>query len=289
MSQLYAICRDANNAISVKHVQLTADLQNQLEGVFIQQRLSFLAGVASEIDFTGDWKPDDDEILVLKNLPEVAVLLAAANQNAIALPVLDIANFQGQGVRGLFSVIGQAPNAELAIQLFSAQQLLSTKLTLLHNGNVFRRITEPAFTVGSKLAALVNQAGELRFKSYPMVRRVLDLTPSFRAATDAELTAFCQHASLALADANAFRANADEGIRKHVLALTKSGVLDAHTVADLETQAAGIGFQLPVSAGKIDLPMDRKGAKQVLNFLLDKIYLGPVNQQLFITNSHRPL
>lgn len=289
MSQLYAICRDLNNDLEVKHVQLTPALQGQIDGVFTAQKLSFMAGVNNEIEFTGDWKPDDDEVLILRKLPEVQLLLAAANQNAISLNVLNVGNFQNEGVKGLFTTIGQGVNKELAIQLFSAQQLLSNKFTVLYDGNVFRRITEPAFALGTGLVALANQAGELRFKSYPMVRRILDLTPLFRAATDAELTAFCAHGSLSLADANAFRSNADEGIRKHVLAVSKVGVLDNHTVNDLQTLAAGIGFPIAVNGGRIEVPMDRRAAKHFLSFLLNKVYQGPINQQLFITNSNRPL
>jgi hypothetical protein len=289
MAQLYAICRDLNNALTVKHVQLTVGLQGQLDGVFIAQKLSFMAGVNTDIVFTGDWKPDDDEVLVLQNLPEVTALFAAANQNAVSLPVLNVGNLQNEGVKGLFTAIGQGPTMELAIQLFSVQQLLSDKFSVLHDGNVFRRITEPAFALGSSLAALANQAGELRFKSYSIIRRILDLTPSFRAATDAELSAFCVHASLNLADANSFMTNADEGIRKHVLAVAKAGVLDNHTVANLEAQAVAIGFPITVNGGKLDVPMDRRNAKQFLSFLLNKVYQGPISQQLLITNSNRPL
>jgi hypothetical protein len=238
-----------NGLLTVKHVQLTVALQAQLDGVFTAQKMAFMAGVNNEIDFTGDWKPDDDEVLILRNAPEVATLLAAANQNAIALPVLDVRNFQNEGVKGIFTAIGQGANTELAIQLFSSQQLLSNKFTILHDGNVFRRITEPAFALGNNLVALANQAGELRFKSYPMVRRIFDLNPFFRAATDAELTTFCVHGSLSVADANAFMGNADEGIRKHVLAVTKAGVLDNHSVANLQAQAASIGFPIVVNGG----------------------------------------
>lgn len=289
MAQLYAICRDLNGVLTVKHVQLTVALQGQLDGVFTAQKMAFMAGVNNEIDFTGDWKPDDDEVLILRNAPEVALLFTAANQNAVALPVLDVRNFQNEGVKGIFTAIGQGANTELAIQLFSSQQLLSNKFTILHDGNVFRRITEPAFALGTNLVALANQAGELRFKSYPMVRRIFDLNPFFRAATDVELTTFCVHGSLSVADANAFMGNADEGIRKHVLAVTKTGVLDNHSVANLQAQAARIGFPIVVNGGMIEVPMDRRNAKQFLSFLLNKVYQGPISQQLFITNSNRPL
>jgi hypothetical protein len=50
-----------------------------------------------------------------------------------------------------------------------------------------------------------------------------------------------------------------------------------------------IGFPLVVTAGKIEIPADRKGAKALFSFLLNKVYLGPIDQRLLITNSSRPL
>lgn len=286
---LYAICRQPN--LIVKPIQLTPQILGQLEALFQAQEMIFMNGIAAEIDFTGDWKPDPDELLLLRNLPDVQTLLAAAQQNAVALQPLQAANFLNESVVGLFMAIGNGAGLRLLIQNFGPQQLMAGpgKFSLLHDGNVFRRITEPAFSVGNNLAATVTAAGELRFKSYAMIRRILDVTPVFRAATDAELGTFCGHASLSVADAAAFVANADEVIRKQVLGISKSGVLNAYTVDQLLQQAQAIGFPLPVMAGRIDLPADRKSAKTILSFLLNKVYQGPIDQQLFITNSNRLL
>ena len=286
---LYAICRQPQ--LIVKPVQLAPQLLQQIEGIFQAQEMAFMNGIGSEIDFTGDWKPDPDELLVLRNLPDSLVLWAAANQNAVALQPLNAANFASEGVVGLFTLVGNAGGARLLIQNFGPQQIMAGpgKFSLLHDGNVFRKIIEPAFSIGSSIVATVNPLGELRFKSYAAIRRILDVTPVFRAATDVELGSFCAHASLAVANAPAFIAAADEILRKQVLAISKAGVLNAYTVAQLLQQAQAIGFNLPVNAGRIELPADRKGAKAILSFLLNKVYQGPIDRQLFITNSNRPL
>ena len=250
-----------------------------------------MAGITAEIAFTGDWKPDPDEMLILANLPDSQALLAAASQNAIALQPLNAAQFLAESVVGLFMSVGAGPNQRLLIQNFGPQQLMAGpgKFSLLHDGNVFRKITEPAFSIGNNLAATINFALELRFKSYATIRRILDVSPVFRAATDIELGAFCAHASLRIANTPAFIAEADEIMRKQVLAISKSNVLGSYTVNELLQQAQAIGFPLSVQAGRIELPQDRKSAKAVLSFLLNKVYLGPIDQQLFITNSNRRL
>jgi hypothetical protein len=274
--QLYAVCRQ-NGQLAVKHVQLTNQVQLQLDEIFQAQETDFLAGVTDEIDFTGDWKPDEDELLVIRGLPECQILLDASNQNAIALPVLDVGNFEAEKRR------------RLLVQNFGPQQLFSGRFALLHDGNVFRRITEPAFSLGTQLVAVIDEGGEIRFRSYAMLRRILDITPVFRQATDGELQNFCVHPSLGIPDTAAFINNADEVIRKHVLAVTKADVLGQFDVAAIQAQAMAIHFLLGVTNGRIDMPMDRKGTKALLSFLLNKVYQGPLGQQLFITNSNRPL
>jgi len=288
LAQLYAACR-TNGVLVVRHVQLASQLQGQLDGVFQAQEASFLAGISEEIDFTGDWKPDDDELLVINGLPDAQTLLAVANQNAVALPPLNVQNFGNENVKGLFTALGEGQNRRLLIQNFSPQQLLSTQFTLLHDGNVFRRLTEPAFSLGTQLVASISAAGAIRFKSYPMLRRILDITPVFHEATDAELGTFCAHGNLSFVDAQAFVANADEGMRKFVHSIGKLNVLGLHAVAEIEARAIEIGFQIAVVGGRISVPQDRKGAKTLFSFLLNRVYRGPIDHQLQITNSNRPL
>ncbi|WP_439470359.1 hypothetical protein [Brevundimonas sp.] len=288
MPNLYAICRPVGG-LEVRLVQLNQQVQTEVVNVIQFQEVLFNDGIQNEIDFTGDWKPDKDELLVIRALPEVQTLLGAVAQNAVALQPVDVNNFLNQNIVGLFTTAGVGQNLRLLVQNFSAQQILQTKLALMFDGNVFRKITEPAFTVGNHLTAVINAAGEIRFKSYSALRRVLDVAPVFQQATDAELNAFCAHASLAVANAQGFVGNADEGIRKQVHAITRSEVLAQHTVPDIEAKAADIGFALGVTGGRIEVPPDRKNAKELFSFLLNKVYRGPINQQLFITNSNRPL
>ncbi len=288
MAQLYAACRQ-NGPLSVKHVQLANPIQNQLDVIFQAQEAAFMADINAEIDFTGDWKPDGDELLVARGLAEAQILIAAAAQNAIALPVLDAANFENEGVKSLFTAVGNGAQKKLLLQTFSPQQLLSGRFALLYDGNVFRRLTDPVFSLGAQLVATVDAVGDVRFKSFQMVRRIFDLSQFYQQATDAELNAFCAHASLAIGNAATFVADADEGIRKFVHAIAKGNVLGNHTVADIATHAGAIGFPLTLNGNSIEVPLDRKGAKALFSFLLDKVYLGAMNQQLFITNSNRPL
>lgn len=282
------MCRPLGGLV-VRAVQLNNQVQADLDHIMQAQEHEFMDGIQAEIPFTGDWKPDPDELLVIAALPEAAALLQAAAQNAVALQPLDPHGFLNQRVVGLFIAVGAGANRRLLLQNFSAQQILETKIAVLFDGNVFRRITEPAFTLASHLTAVVGPGGDVKFKSYAALRRILDIAPVFQQATDVELGAFCVHPSLNVANAQAFIAGADEGIRKQVHAISSTGVLAQHPVPAISTMAAAIGFHLPLNAGRIEVPPNRRDAKALFSFLLNKVYRGPINHQLLITNSTRPL
>lgn len=288
MAQFYAACRQ-NGALLVKHIQLTLPLQFQLDGVFQRQEVDFMRGINTEITFTGDWKPDDDELLVAHALPEAQILVDAANQNAVALPVLDVNHFDTEGIKAVFTVFEVNQNKRLLLQNFSNAQILSSTLAFLFDGNVFRRLTEPTFSLGTQLSAIIDANANVRFKSFNMVRRIFDMAQFYRQATDAEVDTFCRHQSLVATDIQAFIDNADEGIRKFIHAMNKSDVLNTHTVTDIGTQANAIQFPITITNGKIEIPATRKSAKALFSFLLNRVYRGPLDQQLLITNSNRPL
>ena len=73
MANLFAFCRQANQPI-IKRVSVTGPVQAKIGGIFQGQEAAFLEGVSEEVDFGGDWKPDDDEILVI-DAPDEAQLL----------------------------------------------------------------------------------------------------------------------------------------------------------------------------------------------------------------------
>lgn len=288
MAQLYAACR-VNGSLVVRHVQMNTQLQQQLEGIFLAQHAAFFQGIQDEIDFTGDWKPDPDEILIARALPEAQTLFDEVSRNAVALKPINAKNFQNEGIKALFTVFEDGTNKSLLLQSFSPQQILSSKFALLHDGNVFQKINQPAFTLETQLLATVCTTGDVRFKSFSLLRRVFDLGDFFRQATDTELHVFCNHSYLMVANTAEFIAKADEGIRKSVHSVSKLDIFKNHSVSHIESKAKAIGFPLNITNGCIELPPSRREIKALLGFLLNKIYRGPINEQLLITNSNRPL
>jgi len=182
MTNLYAACRQ-NGALLAKRVRLTQAVQNKLEGLFQGQEQAFLEDVIDEVPFTGSWKPDDDEILTMDVPADAGSITAAAAANPVALPDIDNQNFTSENIRALFTVRDTAAGPRILLQNFSAQQLLSRRFAFLLEGNSFKELTEPAFTLDNKLVAIIED-GKIKFKNFHNLKRIFDLAEFYKAATD---------------------------------------------------------------------------------------------------------
>ena len=287
MANLFAFCRQANQPI-IKRVSVTGPVQAKIGGIFQGQEAAFLEGVSEEVDFGGDWKPDDDEILVIDAPDEAQLLVAAVSGNAMSYPSIDANNFLSESIKALFIAVEDGVNNRILIQKFSAQQILnSTKFCLMLDGNIFKELTEKAFSLDNYITAIID-GNKLKFKSFFMVKRIFQLNSFYIAATDDELDTFCAHDSLQVANADAFKTLADENIRKMVHAIKRTNVLHNCSVDEISEKATALGLDISVEGGKIVIPSDKKRIKELLRFLDDGIFEAPLTSKKYITNSKRP-
>jgi hypothetical protein len=283
---LFAACR-TNGALVAKRIRLDQEVQQQIETIFNQQEADFRDGITSEVDFDGSWTPDDDEFLTIDVPQEAAIFADTLNANPVAIPDIDTANFEAEGIKGIFT--GGAVNGavKVLVQRFSPQQILSRRFSLLQAGNAFRRLSDPAFSLDTGLTCII-EGGKIKFRSFHKLRAVISLLDVYRAATDQEVQAFAAHAHFEVANAAAFIAAADQTIRKLVHAISNGGVLNNHTVVQIETACNAVGMVVTVNNGRLIMPTERAEIKKLLRFLDDGLYQAPLTGTRYITNSKRP-
>lgn len=288
MSNLIALCKPQSGHVIFKRVQISQPLQEKISGLFQQQALDFMEGVDEEVEFGSDWKPDTNEVMTIGAPDEILKLESILDQTPLELDRIDAQNFQGEGIRALAVAVGNGNGGRrVLVQRFTAQQLLAKRrFSLLLEGDTFRELTEPSFTLDTQLTAIVEK-GRLIFKSFHKVRSVFELRSVYQEATDQEVESFCAHESL-FADSEIVKATADQVSRKLIHAIAASNVLDRFSVTDIAAKAMSIGFELSVEDGRILLPSERRSLKDLLRFLDDAIYEGPISAQRFVTNSKRP-
>ena len=209
---LLAICKQPSGLL-VKRVKVTADVQNQLEGVFIQQEQSFLDGVSEEVAFDGGWNPEPNELLYVSLTPEADAVLKAAQGNVVALPEVNAPAFAQENIRALAVLMQHDAGLRLLLQEFSARQSLERRFSLVLDGDTFNRLTKPAFSIGASLAGII-ESGRLKFRRFSRVKLIFDLTNLYQEASLAELNTFCVQDCLHIEDAEAFKTTADQKMKK---------------------------------------------------------------------------
>lgn len=284
---LFAACRTDNGLIA-RRVRLDNNVQQAVEAIFADQEARFRNGIAEEVDFDGKWTPDEDQVLTIDMPQDGQVFIDTINANPVAIPDIDTAHFDEQNIKAVFTGTAANGAAKVLVQQFSARQMLSRKFSLLQDGNAFRRLTDPAFTLDTSLTCIV-EGGKIKFKSFHKMRAILNLVEIYRAATDQEVQDFADHASFEVADVDAFMQTADQISRKLIHAIQSSNVLDNYTVNDIEAAANAVGLVVATNNGRIVMPAGRADIKKLLRFLDDGLYEAPLSGNRYVTNSKRPV
>jgi hypothetical protein len=287
----FALIKDDNGSCQIKRVRVNQPLQTELIQIFEEQRVLFERGVDIEVVFNGDWKPDLNEVLTIDDIAESVIMKNAINANALSFSDVVISNFSNEPIKAIFTGITTNGQTKVFVQKFSSRQALSLNqlpIIKMQTGNTFVKTTDDIFTIDNKLVAIIEDS-KTKFKSFHNARMVFDLSEFYKEATDDDLIQMSQHASLEIADLTSFIAEADSQVRKMAHSIEKSGVLYSYTVNQISTAAANfLDIPVVVNNGKITLPSDKKDLKDVLHFLLEDIYKGPLSGSDYLTNSKRP-
>ena len=283
---LFAACR-TDGALVAKHVRLEETVQEQVEHLFAGQETEFWNDMADEVPFDGRWKPDAHELLTIDIPQEAEIFESTINANAVSIPDIDIRGFADEGIRALFTGASTNGSAKVLVQRFTSQQILERKFSLLQDGNTFRRLSEPSFSLDASLTCVI-EGGKIKFKSQHKLRSIINLIDIYRAATDQEVKTFAEHASLEVRDIAAFLAATNQTSRKLIHAVIENKTLDTYTPKDIRDAAKHTGLKVKVKNGKIVMPTDHAEIKALLQFLEESRYSGPLSGRPYVTNSRRP-
>ena len=283
---LFAACREDNDRLITKRVRLDANVQRAIERTFADQEAQFRAGITDEIEFDGSWKPEDNELLTLDLPEEAKIFVDTIDANALAVPDIDAANFDREGIRALFTGTANRGVVKVLVQQFSTRQMLSQKFALLQDGNAFRRLTDQAFTIDTSLTCVV-EFGTLKFKSFHKLRSIVNLIDVYKAATNQELETFARDGEFEVKDYAGFLELADQTTRKLIHAIMRSGILNEHEAVDIQARANAVGLPVVLNNNKIVMPSTRAEVKKLLRFLDDGLYEAPLSGQRYITNSKK--
>lgn len=281
---LFALCR-SDGANVVRRVPLENGVQTEIESVFDQQEAQFFDGRDELIEFDGNWNPDSNELLYIRDAELLSLLNQTFEYGAAAYEHLDISNPQTAGVKALF--MHAKDRQHINIQRFRVSQFLQKKmLSLMFAGDKFGKLEANGFSLGTKAAAVV-QDDCILFDNFPNLRAIMTVQQHFTEATNAEVDEFAKHDSFHIENRALFDTHMDERCRKLIRGISKSSVLNDHDVEEISKRASNVGLKIDQVDGKLVLPAEKKELKVVLSFLEESVYRGVFSADTFITNSKR--
>ncbi|WP_010185259.1 Kiwa anti-phage protein KwaB-like domain-containing protein [Sphingomonas sp. PAMC 26605] len=283
---LFAICGNPG-VTTVKRVAVSADVQQELDPYFDVLEDLFRRDVVEEIEFDGRWKPDADQAMVVDATAEAQSIFQQVGAEALAVEQMPAANFENEAIRALAVKKGEGDQQRVLLQAFSSQQRLSRKFALTLHGDTFNRLTASSFAIDTQIHAII-EGGQVKFKSFNMAKRILNLADLYSEATNKDIEEICDLPNVS-ADLDKIIEVANPTLRKLMSAVKKSNVLSDNTADQIRQKAMGVTLDIVIEEGKVKLPDTRKELRTLFSFLDHGIYMSPVSNVRFITNSRRAL
>jgi len=208
------------------------------------------------------------------------------------LPELSARDIESLAVRAIGIRFQERSNGPwLALQAVDRRQVIRPGgLSIILDGTVFRRLEEPGLQLGADVHAVYRDGG-LLFDQIFWVKRVVDIAEHYRQATDRDVQEFAARDDVYLEDEDAFRASADEWVRRRIALIADSNVLASCAPREIRDKARDhqLEVRLVNRNGRevIAFPSDKRGLKDLLRFLGEDIFKGPLTNTPFVSNSKR--
>lgn len=261
---------------SVRRIGLLQNIENSIRDSFMNYGPGIIEE-KEEIEFNGNYKIDEDEVLYVKM--ELPAGFKDIPTNPIQIPELDI---KKDRIKALIWY----ENGVYYFQNFDDRKMLRHRNVLFFNNQTFDKLTSDAFIVENKVNA-VYKDDRYYFQSYSNANKIFSLSDYYEAATNQGLIIFGEHENVSISDPEWFL-EVNTVIRKHVSLLQKSAVLDDADTKKIKKSAKKFNVEVELDVdGKIVFPRNHKSCKEILLFLNEHYYEGPITKRHFRTNSTR--
>ena len=161
------------------------------------------------------------------------------------------------------------------------------RFSLFLAGNTFRRLTAPTFDLANSLTFVIDD-DLIKFKSFSNLQMILDAGNLYQEATAPVMQQFAGHPKLEVGDIENFIEVADRPTRKLINSIVESGVLDDFTAQQIKEAAEETQLEVAIQGNRVIFPDERRDQKELLRFLDESRYSGPLSGRPYVTNSRKP-
>lgn len=281
--QAFVICATTGTPNSVKRLRITEDAREQIESILESQMIRFVDTSLDKVVFDPTYHTEDKSVLWIEgfNLP---VHVSDTILNPQEIPDFTEENDDSR-VKALFYL---GADKSVFFQCWRNFEIFNrNKIWLLMTGNTFDVETsnKPPLVIEKRIDS-VYYGGDLYFRSYANTSSMLEMLEYVTEATDEDIDQFVK-LPIFKGDAAKLAVRCSKLQRKQIRSLVQSNKLGDKKFAELFEKAASVNYDIPYEGEKIVIPDSGKGLTDLLGFLNDRVYLGPVTGTELFANSAR--
>ena len=280
----------STSGMRILRMPLRQEVQANVAELFRAQEHEFFQGIDEEIKFDGMYRPEDNELLYLNNFDDVDGLKPAILRPQ-AYQEFSLKSGTLESIKAIFTGYIKNGVIRVLLQGFDRRRIINANgFSLIHADNMFGKFEGGGLTLDNKLTAIIED-DSLKFASYHYLQQMFDMSAYCREATDQDLKVFIQHSALQFADPQIFIDTADAWVRRKVVVIQQSGILDLCAASKIVATAkfCDLNLQLAGAPGqeKIVMPADRQEIKQILRFLDEDYFQSPQNLTKYMFKARR--
>lgn len=275
---------------TVYRLDIEQATQNKLETQFFQYSTKITDPNLVSIPFVREnFTPDDTEVLEIQPFDLPAYIFDTIS-NPVGAPTLSSSS---KLISDVYCVFGyDAANYKIIFQVISKSQRLSNKtFNIIFGQNGFTELSTPGLIISENCHAVYENSC-LKFKNLFWLKQIFDITSYYRVATEADVDSFSQIPSIKIDNLANLKKNSGQWARTRIAYILDSGVLTNFSVSSLVQKAASLKLTLQTvnDAGvdKILIPDSPKDLRNILKFLEEEYYEGPITGVAYETNNKRP-
>ncbi|MCY3542046.1 MAG: DUF4868 domain-containing protein [Gammaproteobacteria bacterium] len=265
---------------------MTNRLQREVFKIFSQQERDFKQGCFTR-DFNQNWKLDANEIATVGIPSECQVFFDIFDAHTTNLVQIDRWDVRQDQIKALAMVDLLNGSRRILMQRFFKTQVLDRHFLTLTSQGTFDHLEDVAFCLGDRIVCVVEDE-LIKFKNYKDLRRFMDVSWIVREATRNEVSMFIENDLFDVPHPQNFHKVANTITRERIYSILTQGLLNQQNVRTLKERAEEAGVHVQWNNNKIVMPERSVAINELLHFLNDGRYRGPVSNRPMMANSYRP-
>lgn len=238
-----------------------------------------------EVSFSAGYTPTEEERFIIPDfgLPPWLSSLVPEDTSRLS-PLADTDLFS---VAGMIGILPDHEPTVLLFQDFSRSKVISSK-TLWWAKTAYAQLGKPALVLARKLSAVYYRSERrLVFLNFRTVNSFLPLLDRYWEASEEQIRTTLQNPLFDAEDVDAIARRTTQWFARRFAILAESRILEELTAAEVTTKAKQFNVSVTQRNGKIVFPADRGAAKRLLQFLCEEVFLGPITDIVYETNSKK--